>query len=519
MDGEQLDVAVIGGGISGIAAAWQMLHGSTYRTKSFKIFEKSAEIGGTWYANTYPGAACDIPSHLYSFSFAPNHSWTRAYAKQGEIEEYLLRLVETAGIRPYVRCSTEVVSAVWREDSGNYAVTCKDTASGKTYQVVAKFVISAVGALCVPNLPDDIPGIKQFKGKIMHTAQWDHSVDLRGKTVAVVGTGASAIQVVPAVQRIAEKVYVFQRTPAWLMPRLDRPFSSFTKFIFRYVPFALWLYRCYLFMFNERNFFVVFRPLAAWLTAIAKGIATFHRNRGLRAKPELAATLTPAYPMGCKRIIVSDEFYPALCKPNVALIPAGLSAVEGADLIPGKATAPVVPGGAEVPDRIKAVQVLVLATGFDISAIATSVKMQGTKGFELSKAWDTDGPNGGPSAYLGITVAHLPNAFFCLGPNTGLGHNSITTMIELQQAHIFQLIARASKATTGKCVVEVKEEAQREFEQEMATALGPNSGAVWSKCVSWYNLGGKKNVTLWPYSVVAYWWRTRSPNLSHYSFR
>jgi len=479
-----VDVLIIGGGFSGLCMGIKLLEAGT---NSFLIIEKSADIGGTWWDNRYPGCACDIPSHLYSFSFAPSTEWTRMYPGQREIHAYLKRCVEQYGLAPYLRLNTRFCEAVWNESSGVWNATV-----GDGMRIRARVLVSGMGALHMPHFPE-IKGLDRFQGPAFHSSSWDHNVDLAGKNVAVVGTGASAIQFVPQIAPHAGKLHLFQRTPPWIVPRMDFAIPEKWTWRFRHVPLARWAFRQYIFWRQEVRVlgFLGHESIRKKVEAIALR----HMGRVIK-NPKMRAALTPNYQLGCKRVLVSDDYYPALNRSNVELVTDGISEVCPHSI--------VTRDGVERP-----IDVLIYGTGFRATEPLIGCRVVGKGGVEIHDAWGKR-----MSAYLGITAAGFPNLFMLLGPNTGLGHNSVVLMIEAQVRYSMKCLKLMKRR--NQRVLEVLPEIQQSFVEEVYRRM---AGTVWLSggCKSWYQDQNTGEVTtLWPGSVVSYLRRTRSVSPSDY---
>jgi cation diffusion facilitator CzcD-associated flavoprotein CzcO len=470
-------VAIVGTGFSGLCMAIQLKErGIT----DIVLLERAQTVGGTWRDNTYPGAACDVPSHLYSFSFAPNPDWSHRFARQGEIWTYLEDCADRFGIRRHVWFGAELIEARFDEAAARWHLRCTD---GR--RLIARFVVVAMGGLRDPRMPE-IPGIETFAGPSMHSARWNHGVSLAGKRVGVIGTGASAIQIVPALAGTASEVHLFQRTPAWVRPRGDRAYTAKERARFRQHPVTARLERLRTYARLEVNFPLFFRRgsrtarAAAWLLR--------QNIRRQVPDPDLARALTPDYAVGCKRVLLSDDYLPAMVREDVHL---------HTDRI-----VQVVPEGVVLQDgRRVELDVLVYCTGFTVDAPLGQVDVYGRGGFSLREAWKVR-----PRAYLGITVPRFPNAFVLLGPNTALGHNSIVVMIEAQVRYALQAILATVKRS-GRATVEVKAEVEQGFIEEVDLR---HQDLVWAAgCQSWYLAAGGENFTIWPGSTLSYMWRTR----------
>jgi len=469
-----LGVLVIGAGFSGLAMAIRCLQSGF---DDLLVVEKAEAVGGTWHENTYPGAACDIPAHLYALSFAPKADWTRTYAGQPEIAAYLRELVERFDLGKHIALATAVTGAVW---DGARSLWRVETDRGP---LEARVLVSGMGALHHPAVPA-IPGLPTFLGPLFHTSAWDHGVSLEGKRVGVIGTGASAIQVVPAIAPEVMRLVLFQRTPPWVIPRNDRPIGPRMRALFRRLPLARRLVREIQFRVREARAALGFTRVSR-LTRLAEAASRHHLRRQV-ADPALREKLTPPYRLGCKRVLISDEYYPALTRPNVTLETGPIRVVT--------------PDGVTMQDgRHHPLDVLVLATGFDTTASLARVPVVGRDGLILARAWGER-----VAAHRGVAVAGFPNFFMLLGPNTGLGHNSVVLMIEIQVRHVLDCLdALRRAAPAGARAIEVRPEAQARF---LARIRARMRDSIWQAggCTSWYLDANGHNTTLWPDSVLAY---------------
>ena len=479
-----VDVLIVGAGFSGLCMGIKLLEAGM---KSFLIIEKSCEIGGTWWDNRYPGCACDIPSHLYSFSFAPSTEWTRMYPGQHEIHDYLKRCIEHYGLAPYLRLNTRFQEAIWDESEGAWNVTAADG-----MRIRARVLVSGMGALHVPRYPQ-LPGLERFSGPALHSSAWDYNVGLDGKNVAVIGTGASAIQFVPQIAPRVGQLYLFQRTPPWIVPRLDFAISEKWKQRFRRVPLTRWAFRQYIFWRQE------FRVLGFLgnesIRKKAEEIALRHMARRIQ-DPKLRAALTPNYRLGCKRVLVSDDYYPTLTRSNVELVTEGIAEVCKHSI--------VTRDGVERP-----VDVLIYGTGFRATEPLIGCRIVGKGGVEIHDAWGKR-----MTAYLGVTVNGFPNFFMLLGPNTGLGHNSVVLMVEAQVRYTMNCLKLMQRKK--QCVLEVRPQIQQTYVKEIYRRM---AGTVWQSggCHSWYQDQNTGEITtLWPGSVISYLHRMRSVSPSEY---
>ncbi len=474
---ERCTVLIIGSGFSGLASAHYLEKAGI---TDFLILERAQAVGGTWRDNTYPGCACDVPSRLYSFSFAPKPDWSHRYARQPEIRAYLEALTTERGFRDRLRFGAEVVHAGWDADRGRWTV---ETADGRRFD--GRFLIAGVGGLKDPRLPA-LPGRARFRGAQVHSARWDPTLDLRGKRVAVVGTGASAIQVVPAIAGQVDALTVFQRSPAWVLPRMDAEVSALQKGLLTVVPGLERLARLLTWLRMESRYFAIFRqdgPLRRLVMALVR-----RHIRAALPDPALAARVTPDYDIGCKRVLVSDDWYPALQRPHVSVVDQPIAALteEGVQAADGTVTP---------------CDVVVWCTGFTVDAPLGEMRITGRDGADLATVW-----GGRPRGWLGISMAGFPNAFLLLGPNTALGHNSVVIMIEAQVRYIVQAIRHTEGLGPGGWL-DVDAAAVDRFVADVDQSL---SGQVWqSGCQSWYLNAEGQNFTIWPGSTASYLWATR----------
>jgi cation diffusion facilitator CzcD-associated flavoprotein CzcO len=472
------DVIVIGAGFGGIGTAIQLKRAGI---TDFAVLEKASDVGGTWRENAYPGCACDVPSHLYSFSYELNPAWSRVFAPREEIWEYLRHCVQKYQLEPHIQYGVRVDRLDWDDDQYVWHVT---TATGDT--LTAKAVVLATGPLHIPSYPD-VPGRETFGGTSFHSSAWDSSCDLHGKRVAVVGTGASAIQFIPHVARQASKLYVFQRTPAWIHPRPDAEIPLKWRRRFEAMPFLMRLFRAGIYWGLEaRGMGFAVHPK---LMRMHEAIARRHLERQV-SDPELRKKLTPDYTIGCKRIVLSSDYYPTLCEPHVELVTEGIERITQSGVVTGDG-------------RHIEVDVLIYGTGFKVVSGLMEQRITGKGGRTIQEAW-----RDGVKAYHGISVAGFPNLFMLLGPNTGSGHTSVVFSIEVQVQHIVRLLRRLKKANADS--VEVKEDVQRRFNSRLHRRL---RRAVWSAggCRSWYLDEHGVNRSLWPGFSFEYWLRARRP--------
>lgn len=474
--GPLLDVAIIGAGFSGFGVAIRLLKEGK---RTFKIFEKADDVGGTWRENTYPGCACDIPSHLYSFSYAQNPDWSRLYPSQPEIWDYLRDVREKFGISPHIAYGKDLKSARWHEDEKYWALSFGD---GSTTN--ARVLISATGPLHHPMIPE-IEGLGEFKGAQFHSATWDHDYDLKDKRVAVVGTGASAIQIIPEIVDEVKELKVFQRTPPWIMPRPDRAIRPWEKWLFKHLPFTQTLFRTGIYWLHESRAYAFIRRPS--LLKAMQAVAKRHINRQIK-NPELREAVTPDYVMGCKRVLISNDYYPALDRENAEVIRTGIARVSANAIH-------------TADGKTFDVDAIVFSTGFRATDVSHHPDITGLKGLRLAQAWEK-----GAEAYLGLTVPDFPNFFIMTGPNTGLGHNSVVFMVETMAQYIMDALKKMDRE--GIQALNIRRDVHDAFNVEIQQHL---KRTVWeSGCKSWYQTEDGRNTTLWPGFTVSYWWKTRS---------
>lgn len=468
-------IAILGAGFSGLCMAAQLQRAGF---RDFTIYERAHEVGGTWRDNTYPGCACDVPSHLYSYSFALEPDWTCAYSSQPEIERYLIGLTDRLALRAHIRFGTEI--AELRYDPGSCTWTL---CSSDGERFVADVVVSGTGPLSRPSLPQ-IPGLDSFEGATFHSAQWRHDHDLTGERVAVIGTGASAIQIVPAIARRVSSLFVFQRTAPWVVPRRDRAFAAWERALFRIAPQLQRVYRWSIYLRQEIGALAFLGN--GRLRRLFERTARRYLLQSV-ADPTLRDAVTPKYAIGCKRILISNDWYPALQRENVELVSDAIERVT--------------PRGIVTRDgRERRVDTIILATGFAATEFLAPMKVFGLGGMELSDVW-----KGGAATHLGISVAGFPNFFMIVGPSTGLGHNSIVFMMEAQVRYVVAAIAHLVR--THADALALRREVQTASYDDVQRRM---RRTVWqSGCDSWYRSAGGHIDTLWPGFTVDYWWRTR----------
>jgi cation diffusion facilitator CzcD-associated flavoprotein CzcO len=474
-------VAIVGAGIGGLALAIGLRR--TGRD-DFVVLERSDGVGGTWRHNTYPGAACDVPSHLYSYSFAPNPRWSRAYAGQAEILEYLERCADEGGVRGHLRTGWPVAQALWSEAEQRW--TLRSTGGDV---VVADIVVFATGLFDEPRVPA-IDGLESFAGPTLHSARWDHSVALADQRVGVIGTGASGVQIIPEVAKVARATTVFQRTPPYVLPRKDPAFTPEEQARFAKDPAELARVRDELYrMFEDTIAFRRDAPMAG----VIKEIALDHLARRIE-DPRLRAALTPDYELGCNRTLISSAYYRTLLEPSVALVTERI--------------ARVVPGGVETADgRVHELDVLVLATGFRAGEYLHGIEVVGREGASLHGCWAE-----APRAYLGMAVTGFPNLFVFYGPNTNQGGNSIILILEAQAGYVLAALAAMDEA--GVAAVDVRREVLEQYDRDLQAAM---ADTVWATgCNSYFTDASGRIVTQLPQTSAWYAARTATFDLDDY---
>jgi cation diffusion facilitator CzcD-associated flavoprotein CzcO len=471
---EHVHIAIVGSGFAGLGMAVQLKQAGIH---DFVLFEREADVGGVWRDNSYPGCACDVESNLYSFSFAPNPEWTRLFSPRGEIYAYLQKVARDYQILPHVRFGQGVLEARWSKDAQRWFVK---TAQGS---FTADFVVSGMGALCEPSVPE-IPGRASFAGEMFHSARWNHGYDFKGKRVAVIGTGASAIQFVPALQKDVAHLTLFQRTAAWVLPRLDRAVTDQEKALFRRSPLAQKAARAGIYLRREALVLGLRNPaLLGFLERFALG----YLERSVK-DPEKRKKLTPDFRIGCKRILISRDYLRSLDQPNVAIETTGIREI--------------VPSGIVTQDGVlHEVDAIVFGTGFKVTEMPFGDYVFDGDGRSLNEAWGHS-----PKAYLGTTVSGFPNLFTLLGPNTGLGHTSVVLMIEAQIRMVMDALKHMRAHRQD--VLDVKPEVLERWVREIDAA---GKGTVWTAggCASWYLDQTGRNSTLWPSFTFSFMHKTQ----------
>ena len=465
-------IAIVGTGFSGLGTAIRLLQAGI---DDFVLLERAGEVGGTWRDNTYPGAECDVMALLYCFSFAQNPNWQKTFGTRAELFDYLRELADRFGVRKHVKFHHEMLAADWDETARHWKIR---TSKG---DYTAQILVTGTGYLSDPIVPD-LPGLSDFEGKLFHSSKWDHDYELAGKRVAVIGTGASAVQFVPKIQPQVEHLDVFQRTPAWIGPKADKPTGKGKRWLLRHFPGYLNFRRNFNMWGREVLAFMMARPSVAEKTL--GGMVGKHLQKSV-TDPELRATLTPEFTVGCKRMLFSNSYYPAIQQSNVDVVTDGIAKV-GANSI------------TTADGRTREIDAIILGTGFRATDRPVAGQITGRGGVTLAQAWQTDGM----TAHRGTTVAGFPNLFMMLGPNTTLGHSSQTVMIEAQIAYVLDAVQTMDKR--GLTSVEVHADAQRAWTESVQAK---QQGSVWNagNCQSWYLDSHGRNPSIWP----TYTWKFR----------
>ena len=470
-------VAIIGAGFGGLAMAIRLLQRNIH---NFVILEKSNEVGGTWRENQYPGAACDVQSHLYSLSFAPKTDWSKRYAEAPEIFQYIQDVVQQFNLREYCQFNSEVVHTEYHEKDCVWHVALKD---GR--QLSCQYLVFASGPLHVPQIPH-IKGIEKFQGKVFHSSQWDHQYNLNSKVVASIGTGGSAIQYIPEIAPQVKQLYVMQRTAAWVIPRDERKYLNIEKKLFKQADWFRKLHRARLYWSNESRAIPIMQPnVMKYTQKLAEAFIRFQVK-----DKQLAQKLTPDYIMGCKRILVSNKYFPTFNRDNVELVTDAIQELTADSII-------------TKDGKMRKIDCLIYGTGFitDPRIYLQPFSCIGEHGVELKQAWKD-----GAESYYGISHKGFPNLFQLLGPNTVLAHNSVIFMIESQVDYILQMMDLVAQSQSNAIVV--KDQVQDQFNHDVQDML---NNTVWqSGCVSWYQQDGGKNFALWPTYTWKYWLKTKS---------
>jgi cation diffusion facilitator CzcD-associated flavoprotein CzcO len=484
-DRPSLSVGIVGAGFGGVGMAIK-LKGQGY--DEITVFERGDSVGGVWRANTYPGAACDVPSHLYSFSFAPGHNWSRRYAPQDEILAYLRDVSSKFGVDPHLRLNTEVTEASFDPVTGRWTVT---TGDGESH--VFDVLVTACGQLSRPAIPS-IEGIEDFRGHAFHSAEWDDGHDFRGRRVAVIGTGASAIQFVPEIAPLVERLTIYQRSAPWILPKSDRQYPEWERRVFERFPARVAAARLGMFAFFETfTYGFTGKP---WMMSPFRAVANSTRKRAL-ADPELRARATPDYEMGCKRVLITADWYSTLTLDNV-------------DLLNGRVER-IAPEGVVGPDGVeRPADTIVYGTGFQSHGFVAPMRIRGRDGRELNEVWAD-----APEAYLGTVVSGFPNLFVLYGPNTNHGSGSVPYTLECQYRYVTDALRRLR--ASGSRYLDLRPEVQAEWRREMDSR---SERTVWRTggCDSWYLNAAGKNTNNWPGPWLEFRRRTRRIDPAQFVF-
>ena len=472
---ESTDVAIVGAGFGGLGMAIRLKQDGM---EDFVVLERSSDVGGTWLTNTYPGCQCDVPSNLYSFSFARKPDWTHSFPEQPQILEYLRDCARRFGVYEHCRFGCELVDARWDEDAKRWHIATSDG------ELSARVLVAAPGLLSEPAVPA-LPGIERFGGTVFHSNRWDHGHDLTGERVAVIGTGATAVQIVPRIQPLVGRLQVFQRTAPWVLPHSDRPIGETLKRLYRRVPRLQRLARRGVYVMRETYVIAMAkRPGALRLFELNARLHLLRqvRDRGLRRR------LKPGYQIGCKRILLSNDWYPALTAPNTELVTDPIREVTAQGIVTADGTE-------------RELDSIVLATGFSPTDPPIARRLRGLGGRTLAEVWD-----GSPSAYLGTAIAGFPNLFLLYGPNSNLGHSSIVYMLEAQIQYVRRALDLMRR--DGVAALEVREDVQKAYSAEMQRDL---ARTVWNTggCGSWYFDRNGLNSIMWPDFTFRFRRRTR----------
>ncbi|HWY25425.1 MAG TPA: NAD(P)/FAD-dependent oxidoreductase, partial [Nevskia sp.] len=479
-------VVIIGSGFGGLSMGYSLKQAGI---DSFTILEKARDVGGVWRENTYPGAACDVPSHLYSFSFEPHYPWSCRYGKQGEILDYLRHVARKQDLLRHVRFGCEVLGADWDEARALWRIRLR---GGELIE--AEMLVSAVGQLHQPEIPQ-LPGLEKFRGRTFHSARWDHDFDFKGKTVAVVGTGPSAVQLVPEIAKEVKSLHLYQRSPGWCVPKFDRPYRRWERRLIERVPLLHDIDRIRIFWtFEWLNSALLRKPVLGHAAkAFLRGGAEVLKRLQVRS-PELRAKLTPDYPMGCKRTLLSNDWLKTLAQPHVEVVTEGVAEVTAS--------------GIRTSDgKLREVDAIVWGTGFASTEFLAPMEIRGRGGRSLRERWKN-----GAEAFLGMAVSGFPNLFVVYGPNTNLGAGSIVFMLERQTRYIAK--AAALLRQQGPAALEVRVDVQHAFN---AMLQKRNKQTVFEAgCHSWYLTADGRNTNTWVGTMSEYGRLVRQPDLAHY---
>ena len=509
---EGFKVAIVGAGFSGLGMAIKLKQMGV----PFVIIEKASQVGGTWWYNHYPGIACDIPSHLYSYSYEKNPNWSSIYGKGAEIEAYLIHCAEKYNLYPHIQFNTTYLSSNFDNDTAKWRLQLRNTKENKEFAIEANVVVSGIGGLHLPKFPN-IPGRETFQGKYsFHSSEWDHTMNLEKEQLrcAVIGSAASAIQIIPEIAKSAKHLYVLQRTPNWVSPRPKLTFSKGFQLAFKYIPGLMSVLRAWYYVRNELLYFFMFNPEGLLgrvnkfgRNMVVKYIQRVTKDRKCYDGSPMTPALIPDYPLGCKRILLSNDYYKTLIQPNTTLVTNSILRIEPKGVVVAVPSA----NGGGVTEQLIEVDVIIYATGFEILD-----NFQGTvtaNGRNVSEVWGDR-----PQAYLGILIPNFPNYFGLLGPNTGLGHNSIIWIIECQVNFIAKCIQHLTENYPKYRQLEVKKEVMDSWIAKVQRKL---KGSIWDRkyCVSWYQNASGYIYTLWPGGTYLYWWDTLNVSPSLFNFK
>jgi cation diffusion facilitator CzcD-associated flavoprotein CzcO len=486
---DHIGTVIVGSGFAGLCTAIKLGEAG----QDYLVLERGDDVGGTWRDNSYPGCACDVPSHLYSFSFSPNPDWHHSFSRQPQILDYLRGVARDYGVLPHVRLRTALTAARWDDAASCWRI---ETERGS---LTADRLVCATGPLSAPSIPA-IPGIERFEGAAFHSAGWDHDHDLSGERVAVIGTGASAIQFVPHVQQAAARMTLFQRTAPWVLPRRDRRYAKWERRLNHILPAVQRAIRAQMYAFREL-WLVGFAIRPKLLEKVEK-LAIRHLESQV-SDPVLRAKLTPHFRLGCKRVLMSNLYYPALAADNADVVTDPI-----VEVLP-QAVVTEAPDGARTEH---ATDTIIYGTGFRVTDPPAAELIWGSDGRRLADVWASHGM----AALHGLTIAGFPNLYFLVGPNTGLGHNSIVLMIEAQVRYLVDLLAKVDH--DGPAVVEARASAQDAYNAELQRKL---AGTVWDigGCQSWYLDKQGRNTTLWPTFTFTFIKGLRQVDLDEYDVR
>lgn len=478
-----LSVGIIGAGPGGLALGILL---SRAGFRDFTIFDREDDVGGTWRINTYPGLACDVKSHLYSYSFDLNPHWSRLWSGQAEILAYFQRCADKYGLRTHLKLNTEIRSAHWEHEKQRWCLT---TSAGAQHHF--NIVVSAVGLFTRPLLPE-LQEQEPFTGTVMHSARWDHSVPLRGARVAVLGTGSTASQLLPELAKVADTVYSVQRSPTWILPKPDRHYTRRERWIFAHIPFAKKLYRTRLWLRSESNISVIEHGSQKTQDFTAIALDLLEKTV---ADEQLRRKLTPDHPMGCKRLVFSSDYLPALTRPNVEVVTSPARYLKARSLVTADGTE-------------REVDVVVCATGYAAADYLGQLDVSGEHA-TLRDVWSD-----GAQAYFGMAVPGFPNFFMLYGPNTNVGSNSVIFMLEAQARYIVRALKYLRRK--NKTYLAVRPAALEEFVAKIDRWM---VGTVWTtQCSNYFRAANGRVVTQWPRSARSFWEMTRSFKPADYSF-